>query len=61
MKKPKITRRCSHATIRVIERHEQGHPEVIEVEYKGKWLRYVLSNNQLDSKMDEFIKKNLSQ
>ena len=52
--------RKTDVTCRVSEYHEQGHPEIIEVKHKGKWFRYVHFSSELELRMKNFIKKNLS-
>jgi hypothetical protein len=44
--------------LRVAEFHEQGYPEIIEVNYKGEWFRYVHSRSELELKMNKYIKEN---
>ena len=44
-------------SFRVCEYHEQGYPEIIEIKYKGKWLRYVHFNNNIELEINKYIKQ----
>ena len=49
-----------NVSCRVVEMHEQGHPEVIELKHKGKWMRYQHFSKEHEKQMNDYIKKTLS-
>jgi len=44
---------------RVVELHEQGYPEIIELKYKGKWMRFQHFSKEHERRMNDYIKKSL--
>ena len=46
--------------IRIVETNEQGYPEIIEIKYKGKWIRYVQFSSELELEMTQFVKDSLT-